>query len=369
MAIFLKREDLDALKQSFKSQLRTVVTKDARRGYDDGSDGANDEPLSISKFIAGIASGNWRNAAVEKRLFTDMEKAYGTSSESAGGALLPEQMWGQLVPAIHEESVVRKLGVLNVPLSENVAMNIGAISSGVEFTWGVEADTMSEDTSLKTAKIVLAPKKCTCLLRISNELLRSPGPAADMILRQELAAGLGEELDRVVLQGRGGTEVTGLYSQTQINSTDLSGEVDSDDALAAALEVEQAKSAITGWVSSPAVRHRLRKLKTADGSYLLVMAGTAGAGGSAILNMPQLFGAPFYTTNSVSITGMPDTDESYLCGGAWRYMAVGQSAPRIDASGDSRFANDQTELRLVTYVGMAPLHPEAFVVVRGITVS
>ena len=367
--MFMRKSEFDSLKDEFRQRLRTTVSKDERRGVvlpDDAGDGG--EQFSISKYLRGKLTGNWHRAEVEKKAHVEMEKDFSTDAEALGGALVPSAVWGQIIPRLADASVIRQLGCLVAPITSNQAIDFSGIDTGVTLTCGTEGGTISESTGPDFFKSVLAPKKIVARLIVSKELITSPGPAADAALKRELVTALAEYEDKLTLEGQGGTQPQGLYFHPRVNSTDLSGEVDQDDITRAALAVEQASATVNGWVSSPAVRHRIRRLKNADGSYLLALTGFGVAGGE-LMHAPALFGEKFLVTNQVSITGMPGSDESYLIGGDWGNLALGDGAMAITVSEHAEWDTDRLSIKLIKWFAALPLHPAAFVVVRGISVA
>ena len=370
MAMYMRKDDLARIKSEIKKGLTVITTKDKREGFDEDPDlGRGDaEPVSISKYLRGRLTGNWNRASVEKRAHEDMQKAFSTDAESLGGALVPERVWDQIIPRLADASVIRQLGALAVDLNANQPINFSGIDDGVTLTCGTEGSTISESTGPDFRRSVLEPKKIIARLLVTKELIMNPGPAADAALKRELVTALAEYEDKLTLEGLGGAEPQGLYFNPRVNSTDLGGEIDADDILEGCLAVEQARASLNGWASAPAVRHRLRRLKTADGQFMLTMGGTGKAGGE-IQRCPELFGTKFLVTNQVAITGRPDSDESYMIGGDWSSLVLGDGRLAIDTSEHAEWNTDRVSIKLTKWFSAIPLHPAAFVVIKGIDVS
>lgn len=364
MAMFMKREDFDALKEQFRGQLRTVVTKDQRRGFDNGDGADGGDEFSISKYLRGAMLGNWHQADLEKRAF---QKAadYTTDSGGRAGFLVPEELDRQVIPRLTARSVVRQMGVMVVPLGKRLSRDYTGINSGPQISWGTEGATIDQDDSMDLARLHLQTSKAVCRLRLSRELIEQPGADADAVVMDELTRELAVEEDRVLLRGLGGTQPLGIYSEPRIHSTDISGNVDVDDLTTAALQIEESNSEVTGWVSCPGIRNKIRSLKDAEGRPLLAIGGFGGT--RELLDAPQLYGRPYRVTTAIPKSGFPDVNESFIVCANWADLLIGDGDLRIESSTHADWNADLVSVKLVKRIGKILRHAESFCVIRGVT--
>ena len=83
--------------------------------------------------------------------------------------------------------------------------------------------------------------------------------------------------------------------------------------------------------------------------------------------MTRLIGYPFRDTTQISTTNRPGSDETYMVGGNWGDIILGESPVRIEAFEQTYAQEDVTLIRLVKYFGYMLRHPQQFVVIKGIT--
>ena len=322
-----------------------------------------EERYCFSKYLYGGLSGQWEGAEQELKIYKALNVGIGTS----GGFLVPTITSTEIIELLKAKAVVRSMpGVRVLPMTTN-AMDMGRVDTGPTITWGGESTTISEDTALVFGKVQLQLKKCVCLYKVSRELLKYGSPGVDALVKQELADALALAEDLAFLEGAGGTSPQGLYYHPLINNTDLSGVASFDNISDALYQVERYNGMVTGWVAHPRVRNSFRKLKDANGQYLHADGRTI-AGGEKV-EMPTLGGIPVAYTTQVPITLRPGSNETYIIGGQWNNMLIGEAEGiRIESTdtGGDAFEYDQTWIKAVREVDMALRHPLTFVRVVGI---
>jgi HK97 family phage major capsid protein len=361
--MMIRKQDLEALKASFKNGVTVRTVLDKRQSIPD-FEVADAPDFRISHFLKGLTFGNWSGATDEKRVF---EKAYQTDAGSQGGWLVPETFEPGIVPRLVEESVIRSMpGVKVVPMGAALSRNYTGIGNPPQVSWGEEGGTISEDTHLSLRKMRMAMKKATCIVLLSRELIESPGADADLIIKQELSTAMGEATDHVLLEGLGGEEPTGLFYNPDVLHTDLNGvSVDLQDVLSAEYQLRVNKAKFTGAVTSPAVRHALRSLVDANGRNLIQPGDQLGAYGT--MDLDTLYGRPLASTTQVSVDGLPTgSNESYMVMGMWSDLVVGDGNLRIESSIHDQWSKDLVSVRLVKRLGSVLLHGVSFAVVKGI---
>jgi len=365
MTVYVNKAAVDSLTGEFKKALKRTVTYNSRRSGYPADDGRSGE-FSISKALRGLVYEDWMGADVEKRAFA---KSYGAGSASAGGVFAPDEFATEIIGYLHEKSVVEQLGVTVVPM-KSLKRNYGAVTNPATISWSGEAGTISEDTSLKTGEKVLELCKAVCRIQCSSELLRSPGPDADAILRKELGAAWATQgVDRSVLRGLGGTQPTGLYYNPRIHNTDLSGGLELDHLIDGEQQLMESNARNTGWVTSPAVVRALAQMKDANGRNLIQPRDSLGGHGVSPMAFGALYGKPLFPSNQVPKTNMPSSNESFMVFGDWEHLYLGRGRFEIRASEHYAWNTDEIDIRLVAEIGVMVAHPEAFVKIVGINVT
>jgi hypothetical protein len=140
-----------------------------------------------------------------------------------GGSLTGDSQPVGIIEALREESLVLRLNpiITRQPTGSAVAPKI---LSGAIAEW-VGENEASPIVDLETGANTLSPKRATCTVRISSQLLKQPG-VEDAILR-DLRSALGAALDKAILSGTASLgEPVGLLNDTAIQSVTFGGAAD-----------------------------------------------------------------------------------------------------------------------------------------------
>jgi len=242
-------------------------------------------------------------------------------------------------------------------------MEFTRVDAGPSISWGSEASTIAEDTSLLLGKATLELNKAVCLYKMSRELLDNANPSIDDLLKSELAAEMALEEDKVFIEGTGGTQPSGIFYNPRIRTTDLSGQVDQDNIREMFYQLRLGFIEPNGIVCHPRTAFDLGMLKDSNGRPIYGI----GPGESAVTNV---WGNPLRQTTKVAITNRPSANESYMIVGDWSQLLIGDKPGiRVETSADVYFTTDQIALRLVKHVGSLLRHSAAMGVIKGIQTS
>lgn len=360
----LRKSQLEALKANAKL-IENGKKAAVRKSAGDANIEVITPKFSFSKYLRGMLWKEWPNAELEKQEF---QKALGQDTESLGGFLVPTQVSNELIELLKATTVVRTMPGVRIIDMTTDKLTIGRLDNGPQVSWGAENTVIAEDTSTTFGQVSLELNKMVCLYKVSRELLQNANTSVDDLLKREMAEASALAEDLAFLQGTGGTQPLGLYNHMSIHNTDLSGTIDYDNILDADFQVENANSLVDGWISHPRTKNTLRKIKDGEGNYLYVPAGVRLTDGSNA-TMDTIYGSMAKWTTQISTTGRPGSNETYMVGGRWSDMLIGQK-PEVriettDTGGDA-FATDQVWIKLVRFVDMGLRHPESFVRIVGI---
>jgi len=362
----IKKEDrtqlLATIREGIAKAFSTSLTKGIRKSQGSADAVVKEEKVSISKYLRGVTLDDWSDAEVEKALY---EKALGQDTGTRGGVLVPELLQSEIIPLLKETAVVRAMpGVRTITLPGS-KLTMNRIDASTTISWGAENTTITEDTTLEFGNDSLELKKAVCLYKTSRELIENANTSIDALVRQDLAEEMALEEDVVILQGTGGQQPLGIYYHPRIVSTDISASPTFDTFKDAIYNVRLNTNAeLTGWIGHPRTAHTLGKLKDGNGRYIFAEGSGQGVSANGVINIE---GAPFRHTTKVSIVNRPAATESYVVGGRWSELLLGDNgAMRIEASSDRYFELDQIAIRLVRHVGSVLRQPGAFVVVKGL---
>lgn len=151
---------------------------------------------------------------------TDSERrALSEGTDSAGGYTVPTVLASEFIDKLRNKSVVFQAGARTVPMtSDNLA--IARITGDPTVGWTAEnAEITASDPTFDA--VTLAPKKLTCLVKVSRELLEDSVNIA-AALEAALTGSMSVEMDRALLFGSGSSnQPTGLFNISGINSTSM----------------------------------------------------------------------------------------------------------------------------------------------------
>lgn len=270
------------------------------------------------------------------------------NSTSTAPELIQEQVANLLVQPLEAASVVLSSGVRVFDSSE--PLRIPTLVSG--FTPGFVAENAEiPEGDADFGEIKLMPsdrKSIKALTRFSNELLRQSTVSLDAVLKQRLVTDVSNALDTALLTGTGATKsITGITNQagaTQAPFDPTNPDTFLDAlALAHSHEVEP-----TRWFLSGADFFALRKVKDADGHYVVQSDVTAGARYS-------LFGLPVTVTNKLAKGKgiLANTNE---------IAVVRDLAPCVTILSERYAEFDQQAIRVVTRYDLGLLRPAGVIV-------
>ena len=230
----------------------SIAAAALQRHRDAGTLEQGAENLNMGRALRAMALGDWRGAEAEYR-------ALSSTTGGAGGFLIPEILASYFIDRARAVSVISQAGVPTIPMSQDFmgnSLSIAKILTDPSLAWTDEGGviTPSEPTF---GALNIAPKKLTCIVRASRELLRD-APNADAMILMSLVGAFAAEIDRVFLEGSGiGSEPLGLAGMT-IGEVEMAagGAAPTSDTgpaklAAASLLVRQANHQPNAIVSSP----------------------------------------------------------------------------------------------------------------------
>ena len=208
-------------------------------------------------------------------------------------------------------------------------------------------------------------KSLKTLTRYSNELARQAVVALDAALKDRLVTDVAAKLDSQLFSASGdGIETPqGLFAWAGTQTLAVAGVLTLDhlhdaEALALGANVDPAGMR---WVLTSRELIKLRKIKDADGRYIVQPDVTASGGYT-------LFGHPVIVSNRVpDTTGGTPTARAALVD--FSKIAVARDlAPSVKILDQTYGDFDQMAIRVVARYDAKPLNPEAVVKLTGITI-
>jgi HK97 family phage major capsid protein len=366
-----------ALPENLAQRLADLETKARARKWAGGYNGGDEMgKFSLFKALKGISTGDWTDAAHEREvLFDHRTRDLGTSPDSAGGYLVPSQEVPEFVEMLRAQTTVVQAGATVLQDLKGSPVTIPKQTAGAAAYWVSEGSEISP-SDLSFSQLVLSPRKLAAMCKLSNELLSMSLPAAEAVVRQDLAEQLALAVDLAALRGTGAdNQPLGIANTLGINTVALGNngsylaDLDLFFNMIAALEEDNALKGKLGFVVHPKVKSALRKLKTPQfsgdtgGEYTLPPLVTALLATDRALE--EALGYPLLSSTQipVNLTKGTSTNCTEVYFGNWQDLIVGQwgglSILASPHAGDA-FAKDMTWVRCTMSIDIAVRHSESF---------
>lgn len=270
---------------------------------------------------------------------------------TANPELLREQVSSLLIQPLEAQSVVLSSGVRIFDTAE--PLRIPKLISSTEPGWVGEGELIPEhDVDFDEVRLMPTDRKSIkTLIRFTNELLRQSVIGLDAVLKARLVSDVSRKLDTAFLTGDGtDNSVTGIINQAGVQNATLDAS-DPDSLLDALALASAAEVTPNRWFISGADFFTMRKLKDADGKYLIVSDLTADA-------KYTLFGVPVTVTNKLPAGTAVLANMSEV--------AVARDTNPTVKLLDQRYAEyDEQAIRVTARFDLGLLRPEGVIVLKA----
>lgn len=269
---------------------------------------------------------------------------------TANPTLVGEQVASLLVQPLEAASVVLSAGPRIFNSSE--PLRIPKITAGAAVGVVGESELIPEaDVQFNEVKLMPSDRKSIkTLIRFSNELARQSVIGLDATLKQRLVTDVSNTLDTELLTGAGTDGgITGITEQpdTQQATLDVT---DTDSLLDALAMAYAAEVTPTRWFFSGADFTALRKLKDAQGHYILQPEVSEDV-------TYRLFGIPVTVTSKLAGVG--------ILANMAEVAVVRDLAPSVTVLSERYAEYDEQAIRVVTRYDLGLLHPEGVVIMTA----
>lgn len=213
--------------------------------------------------------------------------------DTEGGFLVPDTYEKNLVEALHDEMVIRRLA--HVFTTASGSHKIPVVATHGTANWVEENGEIPETTETFGQKF-LGAHKLTALIKVSEELLNDSAFDLEDYFRREFARRISNAEELAFITGDGNGKPSGLFSETdgaEVGVTAASATAITADEvinLYYSLRSPYRKKAV--WLMNDATVNAIRLLKDKNGQYLWQPALKEGA-------PDTLLGRPVYTSTAV----------------------------------------------------------------------
>jgi HK97 family phage major capsid protein len=272
-----------------------------------------------------------------------------------------EETAGAFIDALRDTSVMGTLGANFIGgLQGNLFLPrlVGAVAA-----WEGETDA-NADAGQDTEKVPMTPKRLGASALVSNLFLKQSSVSAEQLLSNDILRAIALGVDYAAINGSGaGNEPEGIINASGVDVVPIGatgGAVTHDHLLLMEQGVASANAEMgrLAFLTNPAVRRSLKKLKIDAGSGTMAWEGN------------QVMGYDAYVSNGVpnDLTKSTGTGLSAAIYGNFADVVIGQWGNTIDLVVDpySKKTTAQLEIAANGYFDVALRHDESFSVIKDI---
>lgn len=299
-----------------------------------------------------------------------------TTSQSSGGALIPQNLHSEVIELLRARSVVRKLGARKMPLP-NGNLSMPRMAGGATAYYTGENEDIKSSVS-KFGDIKLSAKKLTALVPISNQLIGYAGFDIEQLVLEDILATISVREDKAFLRDDGsdntpkGLRSTAYDNQRTVEWTGPAADLNAIDTYldSLILKLMESNSLMIkcGWAISPRTYMKLFGLRDGNGNKVYPE-----------MSHGLLKGYPIEHTTTIPSNLGDGANESEIYFADFNDVVIGENsdmkvdfsneATYYDTNGElvSAFARDQSLIRVITQHDIGFRHPEGLCVGSKVT--
>lgn len=314
-----------------------------------------------------------------KALRKSYQKDMSWNIDTAGGTLVPAPAQGELIEYLRNKACLMEAGARVMPLPAQGSIALPK-QTGASTAYWVGENTTITNSDLTTGDLLLKAKKLAARVLVPNELFRYSSPAADAMVREDLAKQLQLGLDTAGLTGVGSaTTPKGIFNYSSINSytpkkqgtngdafgpEDFFGMIGKVAAQNAIVNEESFAFIVRPELFFNIVAKRADAVSAGDrqGSFIQWSFDPQGnityrAAGKRVVVSNQIAADRTKAGSGATLTRILGGDMS-------QWIIAMAAALEIDQNrySDTAYTKDQTDVRAILQVDMGPRHEESFAV-------
>ena len=169
-----------------------------------------DEPLSLQRYLRGMATGQWDGA--------EHERALAEATVGAGGALVPAPLSARVIDLARNATRVFQAGAITVPMTSQT-LALARLTSEGSPAWKTEGGNITA-ADLAFDRVTFTARTLVRRVDLSVELFEDADPSSEDIIARSFAGQMAVELDRAALLGSGTPpEPTGVRNTSGVTIT------------------------------------------------------------------------------------------------------------------------------------------------------
>jgi len=353
----------EVVAQALEEKLKELDKPALRKAIVDDKLGGKEENVEKYEKIA-----KFYKALIERDVPT--LKVLSGSTGAAGGYLVPDELYKEVVGLAYEKSIVLPRA-RRFPMKSDT-LNIPARGTAPSVYWVDQGAQITLDANMNFGQKTLTAKKLAAIVAVTDELLADSVVDIVDYINAEVAEQFGLEFDNQALTGTG-SPITGILGDSNVNTVTMdTGEtgftnMDADDLSDLIDALSSVALPGATFVMHRTVLGHVRTLKDNNGNY--IWAPPAG-------NQPAtIWSYPYLLSDKMPALSDSGADKAFVIFGNLKYFFVGDRAEmKADISTEaavsdggtlkSAYEYDWTLLRFIWRVGGVVGVPSAFAILK-----
>ena len=250
-----------------------------------------DAPVGTAPLVG--ASGEGKASDAYKKDFwnelrgREVTNALKVGSDPDGGYLVPDEFERQLIEALEEENIMRRLGtVIQTGGGERM---IPVVATKGNAAW-VDEEELIPESSDTFGQVKLGAHKAATMIKVSAELLKDSAFSVEGYIAKEFARRIGVIEEEAFFVGDGNKKPTGVLETAQIGKTAASATaITIDDLIDLYYSLRTPYRSRAAFITNEDTVKLIRKLKDNNGQFIWQPSVTEGA-------PDRILGRPIYTS-------------------------------------------------------------------------
>ena len=292
----------------------------------DAEKGANNVG-TLLRYVAcakrdGVQLLDYAKRQKNKFMIGEIEKAMGESTIAGGGAMLPGTFADEVIELLSAATIVRKAGIQVVPMKGSYTQSY--VSTGSTAYWVGESTNITKSQPA-LGQLQLSDKKLAALVPISNDLLRSGGPRADNVIRNDLIRCMRLKEDATFIRSLGTeNEPRGLRAWATLADMIEHGTAACNTLAKMVLDVNMLLTNLMAndvpvencfFILSPRSYRQANACTDLAGTFVFRQEMAGG----------KFWGLPYFVTSQISDAMSTDQSEIYLCSKEYPIIAENET--------------------------------------------
>jgi HK97 family phage major capsid protein len=317
-------------------------------------------PLSLDRYLCGLATGDWTGA--------EHERLMSEGTATAGGHLVPAPLATRFIDLSRNASQVMRAGAVTVPMSSGTLKVPRLTSDGTTPAWKTENAGITP-SDLAFDSVTFTARTLPRVVLLSLELFEDSDPSTEGVIAQSFAGQMGQELDRAALLGSGTPpEPRGVLNQTGvtllghgangsvIGSPPAAGTMGWEFLVDGVATVRSFNFEPNAQIMAPRTTQSLAKLRDTTNQYIAPPSYLDGTTRLVTKQVP------------INVTVGSSADTSYVFTGQWNQCMIGMRTSFTLKFLGERYLADTLSYAYLAYLraDVQLAQPTAFAVDTGV---